>query len=191
MTSAPSTDSLPARASGISTKMLRLASGFAMLAGILFYVDIRKFFDTLASLNPSILVLLLSVALFSRVIRAWKWNSLLHVRGIRISNWQAIRLSLISHFAGAWTPGQLGADAYRILALRSFGKSDVVFSTILIERYAGLCAVCFYSIVTLPVTLPYVYRQSPWLLALVLRGELESHFKLVKEKAKERVHGQE
>lgn len=30
-----------------------------------------------------------------------------------------------------------------------------------------------------------------WLLALVLRGELESHFKLVKEKAKERVNGRE
>lgn len=149
-------------------QIARFVIGSLIMLAILKYVDLGQFFATLQSLNPLLVVAMLVVAMLGRFIRAWKWNSLLRARGIRISNWQAIRLSLVSHFTGAWTPGQIGGDAYRILALRSYGKSDVVLSTVLIERYAGLCAVSLFSLVMLPITLPVLYRHSPWLLGTIL-----------------------
>jgi hypothetical protein len=111
---------------------------------------------------------LIITAMMGRLIRAWKWNSLLRVRGIHVSTWQAIRLSWVSHFTGSWTPGQIGGDAYRVIALRQYGKPGVVVSTVLIERYAGLCAVSFFSLITMPFTVPHLYKTSPWILAIVI-----------------------
>ena len=148
-------------------KLSRVIIGVIVLALIACYVDLGQFVQTLASVNPSVFGILLLVVMLSRLLRAYKWNSLLRARGIHISNWQALRLSLVSHFTGSWTPGQIGGDAYRIYALKDFGRSSVVLSTVLIERYAGLCAVSFFALLSMPVTMPYLYRKSPFVLAIV------------------------
>lgn len=153
-------------------KAIRLFTGLVALVAVLYFVDLSEFVSTLGKLEPAMLCALIGVALFNRCLRAWSWNLLLHAQGIRLGFWQVLRLSLISHFAGAWTPGQLGADAYRVLALRPFGQSTVVFSTVLIERYVGLCAVSVFVLATLPVTLPYLYQVSPWVLAIVVAAIL-------------------
>lgn len=145
-----------------------MALGIAMCVATLCFVDLSTFFNTLASLSPLHFLLMLATAALGRLLRAWKWNLLLRARDINISTWQALRMSFVSHFAGAWTPGQIGGDAYRLLALRDFRKSDVVLTTLVIERYAGLCAVSFFAIVGLPFTLPYLYRLSPWMVPVLL-----------------------
>jgi len=145
----------------------RVLVGICVLAALLYYVDLRQFASTLMSVNPWLFGLMLLTAMVSRFLRAWKWNSLLRARDIHISIWQAVRLSLIAHFTGSWTPGQIGGDAYRVYALRGFGKTGVIVSTLLIERYAGLCAVSFFALISMPITVPFLYRRSPWVLAIV------------------------
>ena len=149
-------------------KIIRIALGIAILIAILCLVDLPTFVHTLAELSPVYFAVMLATAALGRFLRAWKWNVLLRARGIRISTWQALRMSFIAHFTGAWTPGQIGGDAYRLYALREFRKTDVVLSTLLIERYAGLCAVSFFVIIGLPVSFPYLYRGSPWLIPVLL-----------------------
>lgn len=160
------------KSSKTSLSILRFVIGLGILLAVLWFVDLGQFVSSLLSVNPWIFCAMIAAALGARFIRAWKWKELLSVGGIGISTWQAIRLSLVSHFTGAWTPGQLGGDAYRVLALRKFGRSDVVLSTLLIERYAGFCAVSFFACLSLPVTVPHLYRESPWVLALVLAAIL-------------------
>ena len=152
--------------------ILRFVVGLGILFTVLWFVDLRQFLSSLLSVNPWIFFAMIAAALGARFIRAWKWKELLAVGGINVNTWQAVRLSLVSHFTGAWTPGQLGGDAYRVLALRKFGRSDVVLSTLLIERYAGFCAVSFFACLSLPVTVPHLYRESPWVLALVITAIL-------------------
>ena len=156
----------PSRATVV--KWVRFVIGLAILVAILWYVDFAKFFETFRELSPGYVVVMLLTAFAGRFLRAWKWNVLLRGNGISISTWQALRMSLVSHFTGAWTPGQIGGDAYRVYALREFGKSKEVLSTVLLERYAGLCGVCFFVLFGLPVTLPYLAKTSPWLAPILL-----------------------
>ncbi len=149
-------------------KLFRLVVGFAILALILRLVDVRELARTLLALDPKMVLALIAIAMVSRVLRAFKWNLLLRARDIRISYGQAIRLSLVSHFVGAWTPGNLGGDAYRVVALRKFGKTNVVLATVLIERYAGLLTVCLFVLLTLPITIPYLLARSPLLVGVIV-----------------------
>lgn len=141
--------------------------GVSFLAAILYFVDLRQFAATLLSVDPWLFGWMLLTAMVGRFLRAWKWNSLLRASDIQISIWQALRLSLVAHFTGSWTPGQIGGDAYRVYALRGFGKTGVVVSTLLIERYAGLCAVSFFALVSAPITVPFLYQRSPLILTIV------------------------
>lgn len=149
-------------------QLVRLVVGFVILALILRLVNVREFAETLLALDPTVALALIAVAMMSRVLRACKWNLLLRARDIHISHGQAIRLSLISHFAGAWTPGAFGGDAYRVMALRKFGKTNVVLATVLIERYAALLTVCFLVLVMLPITIPYLLERSPLLVGVII-----------------------
>jgi uncharacterized protein (TIRG00374 family) len=157
-----------------TVKAIRLVLGLAVLAAIVMLtrVDPHEFLQAFWGLHLGPLLALTALALIGRAVRAWKWRQLLRVQNVHISMWQAVRLSLVAHFAGSWTPGQVGGDAYRVLALQRFGRAGGVVSTLLVERFVGLSAVCFYAFLTLPVTLPYLYRQSPWLLALVVTAML-------------------
>ena len=148
-------------------RWVRIVAGLLILGLICLFVDFHQFTNTLLSVDPFVFGTMLLTAMVGRLLRAWKWNRLLRAQGITISNWQAIRLSLVGHFTGSWTPGQIGGDAYRIYALRDFGKPDVVLSSVLIERYAGLCAVCLFVLVGMPFTLPRLFRESPWIVAII------------------------
>ena len=103
-----------------------------------------------------------------RFLRAWKWAVLLRAKDIPIGTWQALRMSWISHFTGSWTPGQIGGDAYRLYALREFGKAKDVLSTLILERYAGLWSVSLFVVVGLPWTVPYLRQVSPWTVPILL-----------------------
>ena len=149
-------------------KFIRVVAGLLILLAVVYFVDLTQFLQQLRTLSPIYFAIMLATAMLGRFLRAWKWNILLRARGVEISTWQAMRMSLIAHFTGSWTPGQIGGDAYRLYALREFGKSKVVLSTLLIERYAGLCAVCFFVLAGLPITLPYLYQHSVWLVPVLL-----------------------
>ena len=151
-----------------SYRLIRIVVGIVLLVAIAWFIEPQTFLQTISSISPYYFLGMLATALFGRFLRAWKWNVLLRARGVTISTWQALRMSLVSHFAGAWTPGQLGGDAYRLYALRDFQKTDVVLSTLLIERYAGLLTVCCFVMVGLPVTIPYLAQVSPWMAPMVL-----------------------
>jgi len=150
------------------SKFVRVVAGLLILLAVIYFVDLSQLFTSLRNLSPVYFAIMLATAMLGRFLRAWKWNILLRTRGVEISNWQALRMSLVSHFTGSWTPGQIGGDAYRLYALRDFGKSRVVLSTLLLERYAGLCAVCFFVLAGLPITLPYLYQHSRWLVPVLL-----------------------
>ena len=147
---------------------LRIVFGLALLAALVAVVDLGEFVATLRKLDHRIFALLIVTALVSRLLRAARWNLLLRAGEVHISYWQAIRLSIVAHFAGSWTPGQLGGDAFRIVALRQFGKPHVVLSSLFLERYAALLVLSLLACLTLPVTLPYLMARDRWLVPFIV-----------------------
>ena len=99
-------------------KFIRVVAGLLILLAVVYFVDLTQFLQQLRTLSPIYFAIMLATAMLGRFLRAWKWNILLRARGVEISTWQAMRMSLIAHFTGSWTPGQIGGDAYRLYALR-------------------------------------------------------------------------
>lgn len=87
---------------------------------------------------------------------AYKWNLLLRSGGVSVPMWRAIHLYFVGHLFGGFTPGAIGADAYRVTALSGFGKTKVVVSTILFERLIGIIVLGLFVTVTLPVAAQYL-----------------------------------
>jgi len=146
----------------------RVALGGGLLAILLTQVALRDVVGALRAVQPWLAALLCLLTLFIRLMRALNWNLLLRTRGVRISHWQAIRLSLIGQSLGAWTPGGVSGEAYRIGALYGFRKTSIVLATILFERHVRIAVLCLMACVALPCTARYLDLHGPWTTVLVV-----------------------
>ena len=151
-----------------SMRQLRRWAGWLLLAIVLWWVDPRRFLTVFRSVEPLWLAALFVAAIVGRLFRALKWNWLLRACGIFISHARAIRICWEGHFFGAWTPGGLGGDAYRAVALRDDRATGKVVATLAWERYLGASALACLALVTLPWSHRELAKVSPWLSSLTL-----------------------
>ncbi len=128
----------------------------------------------MSSVDGSVLVMLIAVAIVSRSLRACKWNLLLRAQGVRISIRQAHKLNWIGAFFAYWTPAGLGSDAYRFSALGSVGQRSAVASTLVIERYVGMLSVCVVWLLSLPLAVRHVWIVSEQQMLVLVAAALAS-----------------
>jgi len=142
----------------MNNKMQRyLVNGSIVIAVLLvvylgFKFEFKTALDILVSSDPIWVAALAAVYIGSRVLRGIKWNWLLRAVAIQVPYPRAVRLVFESLFLGAMTPGMLGADVYRILALRDKNDNALVVSSLLLERYVGLVSVVALLLLGLPQT---------------------------------------
>jgi uncharacterized protein (TIRG00374 family) len=146
---------------------IRFAIGIVLLIVVFRFADIDAVFVNLASINPFWVTVLCVIGIMDRVLMAYKWNLLLRARGIFISEWQATRLYFVGCFFGAFTPGAVGKDIYRIAALSSFQKKQLITSTILLERIIGFAVICTLALLTLPFSMKYIKIPSTLIVGVV------------------------
>lgn len=149
---------------------LRFLIGVSVLIAVLWSIDLDGVASRFLSLRPGMGLLLCFTAVLGRVLMAYKWNLLLSARGISISVWQATRLYLVGHLLGAFTPGAIGADAYRVVALYPFRKTQIVLSTVFLERFIGLAVIALFAVVGLPVSARYLGAESKWFVWVIVGG---------------------
>ena len=102
---------------------------------------------------------------------AYKWRILLQPYHVTISLLQATRLYFVSNFLATFSPGGLGGDAYRVIALSGLNKSKIITYTVIIERFIGLVVLGTFALITLPFSISYFnisYRSIIWLIILIL-----------------------
>jgi len=153
---------------GLITTLVRVIIGAACLAAVLWSTDLEGLGRRLGSIRGGVAVMLLLTAVAGRVLMAGKWNLLLRSRGVLISTWQATRLYLIGHLLGSFTPGALGADVYRVTALRRFGRTREIVATVLLERFVGLAVVGIVTALGLPVSARYLGADSTRMVSVIV-----------------------
>jgi glycosyltransferase 2 family protein len=80
-----------------------------------------------------------------------------------------VALYLVSNLLGAFTPGNLGGDAYRVMALAPWGKNAEVLATVFLERAVGLLALLFFMVAALPFS-PGLLEVDARILTLIAIG---------------------
>lgn len=151
------------------SKVIRFVVGVSILVAVFRSIDLENVVVNLTFISPVLAIALCITASLHRVLMAFKWNLLLGARGISIPHWQSIRLYFVGSLAGSLTPGAIGADVYRVAALSSLRRNQVVVSTVLLERLIGIVAISVFAVLGLPVSLRYLGSSSKslgWAMAI-------------------------
>lgn len=150
--------------------IVRLTVGILILLYIVWSVDKAAVAKSLTSIQPIFLLSLLFIVSSRGLLRAYKWNLLLHARGVMISVFETLRLNYVGQLFGSITPGGLGTEAYRVSALSRFQKNQAIISTILLERGIGLVILGAFAAIGLPISTNYLVIDSPLLFWPVILG---------------------
>jgi uncharacterized protein (TIRG00374 family) len=161
---------LKARTPTWPPSLLRLAIGVILVGAIGWTIDPRAIAASLASLDPLLFAVVCVLSLLDRALMASKWNLLLRARDIALSMRQAISLYFVGHLIGAFTPGAIGTDAYRVTALAPLRKTPIVVSTILLERLIGLAVIGLFALAALPVSARYLGASSTSIVLVIVAG---------------------
>lgn len=130
--------------------IIKLIFGIGILIIVVRTVDFQKFSSRIYSINYYLLFIVWLLYIFDRVLMAFKWNLLLHEVGVIIPLWQSIKIYYVGTLLGTFTPGNIGGDAYRIVALSNFKKNKIVASTLILERIVGFSVLATFAIALLP-----------------------------------------
>jgi uncharacterized protein (TIRG00374 family) len=149
---------------------VKLLVGVGLVAALFRSADPPQVVETLRSTRPFLFAAVCAMAITDRVLMAFKWNLLLRTRGITISVWQATRLYFVGYLVGSFTPGAVGGDTFRAVALRRFQRTPVVVSTILFERFVGIAVISVFAAVAMPFSTRYLGHQADSLTWLIRGG---------------------
>lgn len=125
----------------------KLALSLGLVAMVFRQVDFAQVVASLAAANPAYAVVCLITALPTLLISAWRWQML--GQGA-LSFHSALKYILIGMFYGSVLPSAVSGDIARGVALAAKEKSmriAVLPASILVDRFVGLTALCFLSMV--------------------------------------------
>lgn len=112
----------------------------ALLAIAVACLDWGALKAALARLDPTVLAVAILVCLLQFFLMGWRWYGLIG-HSAPLPFLRHLKIYFYSSFLNLITPGNLGGDAYRLLALRPIaGSGWLVFSALIQERSIGLFA---------------------------------------------------
>lgn len=110
------------------------------------------FRNTLKSLKPWLLVLAVACQGLSVLLISYRWWRLLHVQGIDVRLWEAVRLTFLGTFFNQIVLGTTGGDLVKAWYLsRHVGSKTTCLITVLVDRVLGLTGLTLLSAIMLAV----------------------------------------
>jgi uncharacterized protein (TIRG00374 family) len=141
----------------------------ALLVFILYHVDWRALFNSMAMVRNELLILWLLLVIMNTGLSALKWRVLLKPFGVGLSLMSAIRLYFITLFFNSFLPGSIGGDGYRGYQVYKLdGRLSAAYVPIFMERVSGLIVLVFMGGVA--GTYLYLVRQDFVSLVIALAG---------------------
>lgn len=143
-------------------QLLRVGVSFALLALLLFLVDLETVWGVIAQARPELLALMFACMIAERLFAAFRWLVLLRTVEPGIAYWPVLRVTLISNFVGTFLPGGVGIEVLRVHGLaRATADLPLALSSVLVERLCGLMALVLLTVLGLtlaPIHLPDVIQ---------------------------------
>ena len=152
--------------------LVRCAVAIGLLAAVGYTLDLSEAFATLRNVSGPLFLAVCAAAVSGRILMAYKWNLLLRAQGIVISVWDSVRIYYAGFLLGTATPGDLGGDAYRVVAVSRLGAATAVASTVVLEKLLGLAVISAAATLSLPFAVEYLGTASQVIVALVVLTDL-------------------
>lgn len=150
----------------------KLVLGMSLLGWVIWQVDWLDFSGQLQNISLPFFGILLISSVADRYLMGFKWNLLLRANGLQIPTMRIVCLYVTSNFLGAFTPGQIGGDAYRVLSLSPYGKNAAVLSTVVLERAVSMLIQLLFVMATLPFSLTLLGTEGPIVALLAIFGSV-------------------
>lgn len=139
-------------------RTLQIVLSLSVFAVLIYYIDGERVSELLGRVSVLYLLAMFVVNLADRVFMAWKWNRLLRVFAVSISEWAAFKLYYQACFLGFAVPFGIGPDIVRFFQLSQSGlKGAQVMASIILERLLGLLA----TLIVLLLGLAILFRILP------------------------------
>ena len=117
---------------------LKLGLGIAAFAAVINLLDWNAIGDAAQQLTISSVLLVLVCILSEFPFLAWRWHLIVREESSRPAR-RHFETYFIAAYLGAFTPGHLGTDAYRLVSMRSHGvRTSPILAMLLHERLLGL-----------------------------------------------------
>jgi uncharacterized protein (TIRG00374 family) len=130
--------------------LLKVAVSLVLIAVILLSVDVNALWGVLRHANPWYVAATLVVSLLGVLVRAVRWQILVHDQGIPASLRELTGLWFISFLFTNLLPSGIGGDAIKAYELsRSTKQGAQVVSTVLVDRFMGLFALQAIALIAL------------------------------------------
>jgi uncharacterized protein (TIRG00374 family) len=151
---------------------LHLLIPLALLAALIYWVDLRSVFAAIVALPPAPIALALGLALIDRVVMALKWRQLVRAGDGSLSSRNAIRIHYQAAAGGRAIPAALGADLIRVyLAARVNVPHGLIVASIAVEKVVAMLVSILFALAALAY-LPGTIHASGGLSWLIIAGAL-------------------
>jgi uncharacterized membrane protein YbhN (UPF0104 family) len=139
----------------LSSRWLRLCVSIGLLVLLIAWTDVSQAFPVVADARFGYLALLLLVVIADRLLSSLRLYLLLRGKHARVSFLSITRLILVSGFTGFLVPGTVGVEAVRVYGVTRMTSSlSLSVTSVLLERFLGLFALCLLVFAGLAMGLP-------------------------------------
>lgn len=146
--------------------LAQIVISVGLLAWMLKQVGPREVIQQMAGIDPAWYGAAVAVFLLSVLVRAYRWQILLHSLGIKSGLLDLFRLYLLGFFWNSFLPTGFGGDVAKVIALqRITGQGAESTSSVLAERLVGLLGT---SLIALLVLLIWPGLVTPALFGAVV-----------------------
>ncbi|MFQ5613626.1 MAG: lysylphosphatidylglycerol synthase transmembrane domain-containing protein [Anaerolineae bacterium] len=130
--------------------LLKILISLGLMAFIIATVDLSALARTLLNARPGFLLVALGLVMIGVVLRAWRWQILLHDQGVRVGLKELTGLWFISFLFNNLLPSGIGGDAVKIYELsRSSERGAETVSSVLVDRFLGIMGLLGLALVAL------------------------------------------
>ena len=145
---------------------IKVIFGIALLAALLFSVNLRTLLDRLTSVYLPYLAIVFLLPHVAMLLSTIKWKIFLHALSIRVPLARLFGLYMIGTFFSNFLPTMVGGDVVKSYALyREAGNASSVLAATFLERLMGLTALI--SILPLSFLQPSLREAIPMLGLIV------------------------
>ena len=126
---------------------IKIFLSLALLWFVLKQIDLHRLLELLRRCDPWWLIIAFVLYNLSKIVASFRLNYYFKDLGLKLSEWQALRLYYVGMFYNLFLPGGVGGDGYKIYLLQkhhSPGYKPLVAATLL-DRLSGLVALLFLA----------------------------------------------
>ncbi len=128
--------------------IVKIFVSIALLVILFYKTDIRLFLTTITSIGLLNFLLLSAIYIFSQIISSIRWHFVLKSLGENVKSIELLKIYFIGMYANLFLPSIIGGDALKAYILSKKIPLNKSISSIFLERYNGLLALLFVSLIS-------------------------------------------